>query len=130
MKKLLKLTGLMALMVMVVLTLSAFTKANNTSVDSVNGEYSCKVEIFKPNGNHFSQGNITVWFHKGSWDDEGGWAKYWVDSDGKCTIKWDSKRGDYIERITFSESFQSGYYEIKDIKLVNGESYKLTAKEK
>lgn len=122
--------GLLSLMAMVVFAMSSFTNVNNKSVDSVNGDYTCKVEIFKPNGNHFAQGNITVYFHKGSWDDSGGYAKYWVDSDGKCTITWDSRRGDYIERITFDESFESGYYEISDIKLVDGKSYKLTAKKK
>jgi hypothetical protein len=85
------------------------------------------VEIFLPDGSHYIQGNIEVWFHKGSWTDEGGYAKYWVDSDGKCTIQWDSKRGDYIEYISFSDSGRG--YVIKDLELSNGGSYKLTAKE-
>jgi hypothetical protein len=127
MKKVLKLTGMMALMMALVLSVSAFTKvtANN---DVTSGEqYSCKVEIFLPDGSHYIQGNIEVWFHKGSWTDEGGYAKYWVDSDGKCTIQWDSKRGDYIEYISFSDSGRG--YVIKDLELSNGGSYKLTAKE-
>jgi hypothetical protein len=127
MKKVLKRTGMMALMIALVLSVSAFTKvtANN---DVTSGEqYSCKVEIFLPDGSHYIQGNIEVWFHKGSWTDEGGYAKYWVDSDGKCTIQWDSKRGDYIEYISFSDSGRG--YVIKDLELSNGGSYKLTAKE-
>ena len=127
MKKLFKLTGLMALMVMVTLVLSAFTKVNDKSVESVNETYSCKVETFKPNGDHFVKGNITVWFGGSG---SGGYAKYWVDGDGRCTISWDSERGDCIKRITFDETFESGYYEIKDIKLEDGGSYKLTAKSK
>lgn len=119
--------GLLSLMTMVVFAMSSFTNANNKSVDSVNGDYTCKVEIFKPNGDHFVSGKITVWFGGSG---SGGYAKYQVDDEGKCTITWDSRRGDYIERITFDESFESGYYEISDIKLVDGKSYKLTAKKK
>ncbi len=128
MKKVLKLTGMMALMMALVLSVSAFTKvtANN---DVTSGEqYSCNVEIFLPDGSRYMQGNIEARFHKGRWTDEGGYAKYWVDSDGKCTIQWDSKRGDYIEYIFFSE-FGHGYV-IEDIELSNGGSYRLTAKEK
>lgn len=127
MKKMLKAMGLLTLMMMVGLVVSAFTKANDTTTTTGDGKYSCKVEIFLPNGNHYVQGNIEVYFHKASWSDEGGWAKYWVDSDGRCTISWDSKRGDYIERITFSEYGNS--YVIKNIKLSDGGSYKLTASE-
>lgn len=127
MRKSIKAMGIMALMVMVAFTLSAFTKVNNNSVEAVESEYTCNVEIFKPNGNHFVKGNITVYFGGRG---EGGWAKYWVDNNGKSTISWSSKRGEYIKRITFDELLESGYYEIDDIKLVDGKTYKLTAKKK
>ena len=118
--------GLVALVMTAVFAFSAFTSVNDTDVSS-GDQYSCKVEILKPDGSHYVQGNVTVYFHKASWTDEGGWAKYWVDSDGKSNMSWDTKRGDYIERITFSDFGRS--YEINDIKLTNGGNYKLTARE-
>ena len=127
MKKTFKVMGLMALVMTAAFVLSAFTKANNDTDVSSGDQYSCKVEIFLPDGSHFVSGNMTVYFHKASWTDEGGWAKYWVDGDGKCTMSWDAKRGDYIERITFCQF--GTCYEIKDVKLSDGGNYKLTARE-
>lgn len=123
MKKVMKMMGVVALMVTMVFAFSAFTKVKNNSEMSSAGQNSCKVEIYKPNGNHFVCGDIEVRFRGGS----GGYAKYWVDSNGRCTITWDSSRGDHIDRISFVDNLKG--YVIKNIKLVDGGSYKLTAKE-
>ena len=114
-------------MLTVAFAFSAFTNANNDSKVSSGEQYSCKVEILLPDGSHCVGRDVTVYFHKASWTDEGGWAKYWVDGDGKCTMSWDAKRGDYIERITFCQF--GTCYEIKDVKLSDGGNYKLTARE-
>ena len=126
MKKVMKMMGVVALMVTMVFAFSAFTKGKNNSEMSSAGQYSCKVKIFKPDGKQYVCGDITVFFCCGS----EGWVDYWVDCDGNCTITWDAKRGDHINRISFTDGtiFKKGYV-IKDIKLVDGGSYKLTAKE-
>ena len=71
--------------------------------------------------------NIEAYFHRERFSQSGGWAKYWVDANGDCTITWLEERGDAIERISFSE-FGRGYV-IKDIMLKDGQTYVLTAKE-
>ena len=119
--------GLVALVMAMVFAFSAFTPVNDKVDASSGDEYSCKVEIFLPDGTHCVGRNVMAYFHKASWTDEGGSAKYWVDGDGKCTMSWDVKRGDYIERITFCQF--GTCYEINDIKLSNGGNYKLTARE-
>ena len=111
-------------MMTAVFGLSAFTKAETNKEMAASGQYSCTVEIFLPDGSRFVGGKITVFFHKGSYNDEGGWAEYRLDNNGRCTITWDSKRGDYIERINLHKD----YLVITDIKLRDGNSYKLTAK--
>lgn len=127
MKKVLKAMGLMALMMAVALAVSAFTKAN-VNKDATSGDkYSCKVEIFKPNGSHYVSGNIEAWVYRKKNSTFFNEVKCWIDSDGKGTITWDEDLGDFVGRIYFRDWPTN--YVIKDIELRNGGSYKLTAVE-
>lgn len=127
MKKVFKVTGLMTLMVTVALVFSAFTKENNNAEMASGKQYSCKVEILKPNGSHYVSGYIEAWIYRSKNSSFFNEVKCYIDGDGKGTITWNADLGEFVGRIYFT-SWPTNYV-IKDIELRDGGSYKLTAKE-
>ncbi|MCR5314398.1 MAG: hypothetical protein K6E52_00685 [Bacteroidaceae bacterium] len=91
--------------------------------------HTCKLtiqyETINGNWHKLIQENIQVTFHKDRFSQSGGYEKFWVDSNGNCTITWSDDRGDSIERISFSENGHG--YCIKDISLKDGGTYSLKA---
>ena len=97
------LTGLMALIVMVALSLSAFTKVNNSS------EKSCKVTIKYGNGDPADGVKVTASYkgiggqHDFKTNDEGVVTLTWETNDIKCLyIKGDKYEVDYRDGESYS----------------------------
>ena len=86
-----------------------------------------KIKYEKMNGEYINliQSNIEVEYHRGRFSQSGGYEKFWVDTNGNCTITWSDDRGDAIDRIYFSENGHG--YCIKDIMLKPGATYSLYA---
>ena len=102
------------------------TSSNNTSSDK---QHTCKVKIkyetIKGEYRNLIQSNIEVRFHRDRFTQGGGYEKFWVDTNGNCTITWSDNIGDAIDRISFTENGHG--YCIKDIMLKPDGTYTLHA---
>lgn len=110
-------------------------RSSDNSSSSSSGSYTCTVKLKNPDweNHYYCCGSVTVYFYPHS----GGYKKYQVDGEGVCTITWDpSDRGEYIDRITFSDydeecivcaNTHKALYEVSDIKITNGGNHTFTA---
>lgn len=92
--------------------------------------FTCRVEIFLPDGSHPVLQNVECWIH-GGWSGEGGYVRCWIDDSGRGTIEWDESRGDYVKdiiNICEGTVFRHCYH-IKNVELKPGGTYVLTASE-
>ena len=111
MKKALKIMGLLALMVTVVLAMSSFTKVTNTT-----SEKSCKVTIKYSNGDVAD--NVTVTASYGGV--AGGQHDFKTNSDGVVTLTWEYNEIKYL--YIKGDKYPVDYSD--------GKSYSLTLKKK
>ena len=128
MRKFFKVTGLTTILALFAIALYSFLPYNgNKTVNGEGSKYSCRVEIYKPNGSQYVSGNIEAWIYREKNSTFFNDVKCWIDSDGKGTITWDSDLGDFVGRIYFREGLTN--YIIKELELKDGGSYRLTAQE-
>lgn len=114
---------------------SSYSSSSNSSSSQTSSaskpSYTCNITIkYTENGEEYklTANNIEVYF--GS---RGGYAKYWVDDKGNCTITWDTDRGDTITKILFSEyrhgSIFKNQYRADGLQLKAGGTYTVHAYE-
>lgn len=111
-------------------TSSSSSGSSSSSSAPSKKKHQCEVTIwYTDNGDRYklTARNIEVWFGR-----NGGWANYWVDDKGRCTITWDEDRGDTITKILFSELkhgslIGTNNYKVEGIELKPGGSYSLEA---
>ena len=111
MKKVLKLTGLLVLMMTVVLAVSAFTTQKDVRSQS---EKSCKVTVKYANGDLADNVTVSVWLKNGTYHD------YKTDDYGVVKITWEYS---YITHLYVKDD----KYEVD---YSDGKSYTLTLKKK
>lgn len=111
MKKMMKMMGLVALMLTMVLAVSSFAK-----VDNVNSEKSCKVTIKYANGDPADGVTVTA-FYGGI---GGGQHDFKTNDDGVVTLTWEYHEIKYL--YVKGDKYEVDYSD--------GKSYSLTLKKK
>lgn len=111
MKKVLKAMGLLALMMTVVLAVSAFTTQKDVQSQS---EKSCKVTVKYANGDLAESVTVTAYYKRGTYHD------FKTDDNGVVRLTWDDS---YITHLYVKGDKYEVYYS-------DGKSYTLTLKKK
>ena len=107
MKKVLKLTGLLGLMMMMVFAMSSFVKVND-----INSEKSCKVKIYYGNGDVADGVTVTASYYGSGQHD------FKTNADGVVTLTWEYSDIKYL--YIKGDKYEVDYRD--------GKSYTLTLK--